>query len=105
MAEKTLVSLDGMFAKFDAERREIFLEAPVFSTNGAAAINNVNPRNAVIDSTNTIVYGVFDDVDIRSEARFDKLKTDFTHITLDGEHEISDTLRLHALVGYSEAEA
>jgi iron complex outermembrane recepter protein len=33
----------------------------------------------------------------------DKLETDFTHITLDGTHEFSDTFRLHALVGYSEA--
>ncbi len=50
------------------------------------------------------MYGVFNDVDIRSEARFDELRTDFTHLTLDGSHEFSETLRLHALVGYSEAE-
>ena len=81
-----------------------FLEAPVFSATGAANIQNVQPRDAFIDSTNTLVYGVFDNVDIRSEARFDELRTDFTHITLDGSHELSDTLRLHALVGYSEAE-
>lgn len=56
------------------------------------------------DSTNTITYGVFDNVDIRSEARVDELETDFTHITLDGEHSFSDTVRLHGLVGYSEAE-
>ena len=74
-------------------RSEIFLEAPVFSTNGAAGMNNVNVRDAVIDGTNTIVYGVFDDVDIRSEARFDELSTEFTHLTLDGEHAFSDTFR------------
>ena len=28
----------------------------------------------MIDGTNTLVYGVFDDVDIRSEARFDELE-------------------------------
>lgn len=103
-SDNTVLSLDGLFAKFDAERSEIFLEAPVFSSTGAAAINNVNVRDAVIDSSNTLVYGVFDDVDIRSEARFDELQTDFTHITLDGEHSFSDTVRLHGLVGYSEAE-
>jgi TonB-dependent receptor len=104
VAESTLISLDGLFARFDAERSEIFLEAPVFSATGAQAIQNVLPRDAVIDSTNTLVYGVFDNVDIRSEARFDELRTDFTHFTLDGSHEFSETLRLHALVGYSEAE-
>src|SRR5688572_26558006 len=104
VADNTLLSLDGLFAKFDAERSEIFLEAPVFSTNGAANIRNVVVNDAVIDGSNTIVYGVFDNVDTRSEARFDELRTDFTHLTLDGSHEFSETLRLHALVGYSEAE-
>jgi TonB-dependent receptor len=102
-AENTLISLDAMYAKFEAERSEVFLESPVFSTNGAAAINNVNPRNAAIDGTNTIVYGLFDDVDIRSEARFDELETEFTHLTLTGTHDFSDTWHLSALVGYSEA--
>lgn len=107
VSDRTLLSLDGLFAKFEAERSEIFLEAPVFSstsTTGNVSMNNVNVRAAQIDANNTLVYGVFDDVDIRSEARFDELQTDFTHITLDGEHSFSDTVRLHGLVGYSEAE-
>src|SRR5687767_3989942 len=83
VADSTVISLDALFARFDAERSETFLEAPVFSTNGAAAMNNVDVVDAVIDGTNSIVYGVFNDVDIRSEARFDELRTDFTHITLD----------------------
>jgi len=102
--DATLLTLDALFARFDAERNEIFLEAPVFSTTGAQAMNNVDVVDAVIDSTNTLVYGVFNDVDIRSEARHDELRTDFTHITLDGSHEFSETLRLHALVGYSKAD-
>jgi TonB-dependent receptor len=104
VADSTVLSFDALFARFDAERSEIFLEAPVFSATGAQAMNNVDVVDAVIDSTNSIVYGVFNDVDIRSEARFDELRTDFTHITLDGSHEFSDTMRLHMLVGYSEAD-
>jgi iron complex outermembrane recepter protein len=104
VTDSTVVSLDALFARFDAERSEIFLESPVFSATGDAAIRNVNPRDAFIDASNTLVYGVFDDVDIRSEARFDELRTDFTHVTLDGSHEFSETVRLHALVGYSQAE-
>ncbi len=38
VTDKTLVSLDALYAKFEAERSEIFLEAPVFSANGAANI-------------------------------------------------------------------
>jgi iron complex outermembrane recepter protein len=104
MADSTLLSFDAMYAKFDAERREIFLEAPVFSAINAAGMGNVTVRDAVVDSTNTIVAGTFDNVDIRSEARYDELQTDFTHLTLEGEHSFTDTLRVKALVGYSEAE-
>ncbi|HEY5759371.1 MAG TPA: TonB-dependent receptor, partial [Steroidobacter sp.] len=104
VSDKTLVSLDALYANFKAERSEIFLEAPVFSANGAANIRNVIVRDAAIDSSNSIVYGVFDNVDIRSEARFDELETDFTHLTLEGTHEFSDAVRFRGLVGYSEAE-
>ena len=34
-SDATSISLDALYAKFDAERSEIFLEAPVFSTDGA----------------------------------------------------------------------
>ena len=104
VADSTLITLDALFARFDAERSEIFLEAPVFSATTNTSMNQVFPVDAVIDSTNTLVYGLFNGVDVRSEARFDELRTDFSHFTLDGSHEFSDTLRLHALVGYSEAD-
>jgi TonB-dependent receptor len=102
-SDNTQLTLDALYAKFDAKRSEIFLEAPVFSSNGAAAINNVQVRDAVIDNTNTLVYGVFDNVDIRSEQRYDELETEFTHLTFEAEHSFSDTLRVKGLVGYSEA--
>jgi TonB-dependent receptor len=101
--DKTTISLDALYAKFKAERNEIFLEAPGLSANNAST-QTVQVRDAVIDSTNTIVYGVFDNVDIRSEARHDELETDFTHLTLEGTHEFTDRVRLKGLVGYSEAE-
>ena len=104
VTDNTLISLDGMFANFKAERSEIFLEAPVFSATTAQSMNQVDVVDAVIDSTNTLVYGVFNDVDIRSEARFDELETDFTHLTLDLAHSFSENWRIHALAGYSDAD-
>ena len=102
-SDATKFTLDALYSKFDAERDEMFLESPVFSTTGAAAINNVNPVDAVIDDTNTLVYGVFNDVDIRSEARHDELSTEFTQISLEGEHTFSDAFKARALVGFAES--
>jgi iron complex outermembrane receptor protein len=102
-SDATSFSLDTLYAKFDAERAEIFLQTPVFSTNGASGINDVNIVAAEIDSTNTLVYGVFNDVDVRSEARFDELSTEFTQVTLDSRHAFSDSFSGNLLLGFSEA--
>ncbi len=102
--ESMLFTLDGLYALYQAERQEQFLEAPVFSTNGAAAINNVNPVAAEIDSHNSLVYGVFQDVDIRSEARFDELRTKFAQVSLEGTQGFGGVWSLHEYVGFSEAD-
>ena len=73
-SESTTFSLDVLYAQYDASRDERFLESHVFSTAGATGIGDVNVVDAVIDDTNTLVYGIFNDVDIRSEARHDELK-------------------------------
>jgi iron complex outermembrane receptor protein len=102
-SDTTLISIDGLYSRFKAERSEVFLEAPVFSATGNAGIAAVRPRDAVIDENGTLLYGVFDNVDIRSEARYDELETQFTHVTLDVSQQLGDRFKVHGLVGYSEA--
>jgi TonB-dependent receptor len=102
-SDATTLSLDVLYAKFDAERDEIFLEAPVFSTNGAQGINDVDLLDGEIDGTNSLVYGRFNDVDIRSEARHDELTTEFTQFTLEGKHSFSENVQFHSIVGFAEA--
>jgi len=102
-SESTNFSLDALYAEYDAKRNEQFLETPVFSTPGATGIGDVNLVDAEIDDTNTLVYGVFNDVDIRSEARHDELNTKFTQVTLEGSHEFGEKFSATALVGFAEA--
>jgi TonB-dependent receptor len=101
--DSTQLTFDALYSEFNAERSEIFLESQVFSTNGMAGINDVDVQAAQIGANNTIVFGVFDDVDIRSEARFDELETRFYQFTLDGVHSFSDTVRLHGLAGFAQS--
>jgi len=101
-SETTSFSLDALFAKFDAERNEIFLETPVFSAGGANTLD-VNASAGEVDDNNSLVYGVFNDVDIRSEARHDELTTKFTQVTLEGKHTFSDAFNMRAIVGFAEA--
>jgi len=101
-SDATSFNLDALYSEFDAERDEIFLETPVFSTGGAETLD-VNPVDAVIDANNSLVYGVFNDVDIRSEARHDELSTKFTQVSLEGKHSFSDAFNMRAQVGFAEA--
>jgi iron complex outermembrane recepter protein len=102
-SESTLLTVDGLYSRFEATRSEVFLESPVFSAAGAAGIGAVRPRDAVIDANGALVYGVFDNVDIRSEARYDELETQFTHVTVSLAQKFGERLSVNGLVGYSEA--
>ncbi|HEV7607308.1 MAG TPA: TonB-dependent receptor [Steroidobacteraceae bacterium] len=101
-SDATSFSLDALYAKFDAKRDEIFLEAPAFSTGGADT-TDINTVDAEIDANNSLVYGVFNDVDVRSEARHDELTTKFTQVTLEGKHTFSDAFNMRGQVGFAEA--
>lgn len=99
----TEVTFNALYANFDGTRSESFLQAPVFSTNGASGIGGVAVTDALIQG-NSLVYGVFNGVDIRSELRYDELSTEFTQFTLNAEHDFSDRLRLRGMIGTAESD-
>ncbi len=102
-ASGTLLTLDSMFGKFDAKRTENFLEAISFSRTGAAGKPATVVLDGEIDGRGNLVYGVFDNVDVRSESRYDELVTKFSQTSLNLDHEFTDRLRLNALVGMSRS--
>ncbi len=99
----TEFNLDVLYADFSATRFEHFLQAPDFSAGGATGRAGIDVREYVIDGNNNMIYGLFDDVDIRSESRFDELATKFAQVTFGASHEFNDRLRGRFLVGYSES--
>jgi TonB-dependent receptor len=102
-AETTLFSLDILYSKLDATRQEDFLEALSFSRNAAAGgQTQIGVREAVVEN-NMLVYGVFDNVDIRSESRYDVLSTEYTQISFTAEHDFSDRLRGSYYYGRAES--
>jgi len=102
-SDRTLISFDAMYAKFDAERTENFLEAISFSRTGTGKPQTI-VREGAIDSRGNLVYGVFDNVDVRSETRFDELDTTFRQFSLNIGHEFSDSFRVDLLGGRSDSE-
>src|SRR5690606_38817982 len=104
LGERTELVFDGLFARFDANRWQDNINAVSFSRTNASGKQETIVRDGVIDGRGNLVYGVFDNVDIRSEGRYDEQSTSFTQLTAALEHGFSDTVRLNALVGMSESE-
>lgn len=97
-SDATVLTLDALYADLQSTRTEQFLEIPNFSSG----LGDVDILDAEIRGAN-MVYGVFNDVDVRSEQRYDELQTEFTQFTLSLEHSFTDALHLTALLGTAES--
>jgi iron complex outermembrane recepter protein len=103
--EANLINLDVLYSDFNAVRDESFLQAFSFSRNAAQGGKPATlVREGELAPNGTLVYGLFDDVDIRSEARHDELSTKFSSYTLSATHELGDRWSLSELLGYSRSD-
>jgi iron complex outermembrane receptor protein len=100
----TVMSLDILYSKLDATRQEDFLEALSFSRNAAAGGQTQIGVRAAEVQNNALVYGVFDNVDIRSEQRYDELSTEFTQVNFTIDRRFTDTLRGKFYIGRAESD-
>ena len=99
--DRTEVSLDALYSKIDADRDEHYIEAISFSRSGAG-----KPQTIVRDGeirNNALVYGAFDNVDIRSENRHDEWSTDFKQVSLNLDHRFSDAFSITGKLGTSRS--
>ena len=99
----TMLTFDVLYSDFKAERSEDFLEAISFSRTGSGKPQTI-VRDGFIAPDGDLEYGLFDDVDVRSESRFDELDTKFTQYVLNGSHRFSDSIEMRGLVGHAKSE-
>ena len=103
--DANLLNLDVLYSDFNAKRDENFLEAFSFSRNASQGGKpQTFIREGEIDGNGTLVYGLFDDADMRSESRHDELETIFYSVTLSAEHQLNEQWSLEELVGYSRSD-
>ncbi len=103
--DTNLLTLDLLYSDFEAKRDENYLEAFSFSRNlsqGGKPASFI--RAGEIGPDGSLVYGMFDDVDIRSEARHDEMSTEFYAVTLQAAHDLSAQWRVSELLGYSRSD-
>ncbi len=111
--DATEISLDTLYSKIDAKRDEHYIEAISFSRGRDSATGALRrpdrdgkPSMVVKDGVienNALVYGEFDNVDIRTENRHDEWSTEFKQIALNGQHRFGDDFTLSGKVGISRS--
>lgn len=103
-SENTNISLDNLFSEYDVVRRDNYIDALSLARN---ANNNGQPMMSVkaleVDANGSLVYGLFDGVDLRSESLVDRFTSTFEQTNLNLTHHFSDTFEVNALLGRSES--
>ena len=100
VTDKTLLSFDALYARFQSERAEQYLEAISFS-RGTTGKPQTVILSGTVDATRSLVSGTFNNVDVRVESRFDELTTDFEQYTASLAHDFGGGLRFSGLAGAS----
>lgn len=101
--EKTLISIDGLYSRLDGTRQESQFQAISFSRSGTGKPQTII-RSGTVDANRNIISGTFDNVDLRSQSRYDKLTTDFYQLTGTLDQKIGESLKFGAIVGYSSSQ-
>lgn len=98
--DTTEISLDGLWAKFDTTRQEIFMQA---SLNPGTNVTTGNVLDYEIEG-DTLVYADLAGIRLLSENRFDAASTDFSQGTLTVKQDIGDSFRINAMYGETKSD-
>jgi iron complex outermembrane recepter protein len=100
--ENTSVSLDGLMSRYQQERRDNYILGLSFGRNIS---NNGQPmvsiRDVEFDDKGSMVYGLFDGVDVRSEGLVDQFVSTFEQGTLNVDHQFTEDFKANFYVGRS----
>jgi TonB-dependent receptor len=102
--DDTDISIDALYSRFDVTRRDNYIAAVSFARNA----NNLGQpmtsvRDAQFDENGSLVYGLFDGVDVRSEGLVDHFVSTFKQTNLNFRHRFNDRLEITGLVGFNRS--
>jgi TonB-dependent receptor len=102
--EDTDISVDLLYSRYDVTRRDNYIAGLSFarsiSNNGQPM---VSVRDAEFDENGSLVYGLFDGVDVRSEGLVDHFVSDFKQANVNFRRRLNDALEITALVGLNRS--
>ena len=100
--ENTTVKLDGLLSRYQQERRDNYILGLSFGRNLS---NNGQPmvsiRDVEFDENGSLVYGLFDGVDVRSEGLVDQFVSTYKQLSTELTHQVTESFELRAYAGRS----
>ena len=102
-SDETELVIEGLYSKSETTRDENYIEALSFSRTGTSGKSQSIIRAGEVNDQNELVYGLFDDVDMRVESRHDELSTTFYQYNGTFTHAFSDDFRVNAYAGYAKS--
>ncbi|WP_127159680.1 TonB-dependent receptor [Xanthomonas arboricola] len=104
VSDDTLLNFDMLYSKLDKDQREDSVGANLHRTANFGGKTQIAVREAQVDDQNRLTYGVFDNVDFRTESSNIEESTEFKQFSLDLQHRFNDQVRVNALVGHSTSD-
>ncbi len=102
--DDTDIGVDAIYSRFDVTRRDNYIAGISF---GRSITNNGQPmvsvRDAQFSSNGSLLYGLFDGVDVRSEGLVDHWISDFLQVNTHLKHRFNDKLQIEMLVGKNQS--
>jgi iron complex outermembrane receptor protein len=100
--ENTTIKLDGLISRYQQERRDNYILGLSFGRNLS---NNGQPMTSIrdieFDADGSMTYGLFDGVDVRSEGLVDQFVSTFRQLSLDLNHQVTESFGVHLYAGRS----
>ena len=102
-SDDTEISVDALYSKIDATRREKYIEANSLSkSSGYGSKPQIIVTDGVIEN-GALVYAEMDNVGLRSEHRYDEWDTVFRQLSVEGKHRFTDSFSVSGKLGASES--
>ncbi|WP_197021376.1 TonB-dependent receptor [Sphingomonas sp. UNC305MFCol5.2] len=102
--DDTDISLDGLYARFKVDRLDTMLDA---RSMGRTLSNGGQPMMSIkeieVDDNGSLIHGLWDGVDLRSEMQNDKFTSTFRQVNFNFDHRFSDSFRAYGLAGISDS--
>src|SRR5262249_55000398 len=102
--DRTDISIDGLYARFKVHRLDNMIDARSMGRN---ASNNGQPMMSIkdiqVDDLGSLIHGLWDGVDLRSEMQDDKFTSTFRQVNLNFDHRFTDSFRVYGIAGISDS--